>query len=147
MPVTPQRPAGCRIEPPVSVPTAKRRHASRHRGRRTAARAAGDPRQVPGIARHLKSRVLVRAAHGELVEIRLADQHGVGRFEPLDDGGVVRWDEVFQHPRSTGGRLAGGAQQVLERDRQAGQAAERFAGFAALVDVGGSVEALAGRRP
>ena len=47
MPVTPHRPAGWRIEPPVSVPIDSGAMPRRHAGRRAAAGAAGDARRGP----------------------------------------------------------------------------------------------------
>ena len=77
-----------------------------------ATQAAAPPLEPPGVrrgprvARELKGRVLGRAAHGELVHVRAAEQHGVGGLELGDDRGVVRRAEVLQHPRGAGGRLA-----------------------------------------
>ena len=84
----------------------QRRHRRRDAGRGAAAGAAGNARQVPGIARLLEGRVLGRAAHGELVHVRVADQHGVGRLEPLDHRGVVGRREVLEHLRAAGRHFA-----------------------------------------
>ena len=73
MPTMPHSPAGWRIEPPVSVPIAS--------GTMPAATHAAEPPleppgvrvEVPGIVRHLKRRVLGRAAHRELVHVRPAE--------------------------------------------------------------------------
>ena len=90
MPTTPHKPAGWRIEPPVSVPIAS--------GAMPAATHAAEPPLEPpgvrsrshGLRVDLKRRVLGRAAHGELVHVRAADEHGVGRAELRDDRRVVR---------------------------------------------------------
>ena len=68
----------------------QRRLAGRHRRRRAAAGAAGDALQVPGIARHLEGAVLRGRAHGELVHVGLAEQHGVGLLQPGDRRGRRR---------------------------------------------------------
>ncbi len=61
------------------------------RDRRGAARrgAAGSAREVPRVARRAEGAVLARRAHGELVHVRLADDHGVGRAKACDHGRVV----------------------------------------------------------
>ena len=135
MPVMPHRPAGQRIEPPVSLPTASG-------AIRAATQAAEPPLEPPGMRARSQGlcvgeegRVLVRPAHGELVHVGPADQHGVGRLQPGDDRGVVGRAEVFQHPRGAGGRLALRAEHVLDGHRQPGQAAQRLARLAAAVDL------------
>ena len=79
MPTTPHSAAGWRIEPPVSEPSAS--------GAKPAATAAalppleppGHPGRVVGVAGRTEGRVLGRGAHGELVEVRLADDDRAGR--------------------------------------------------------------------
>ena len=123
MPVTPHSAAGWRIEPPVSVPVAA--------GTRRAATAAAEPpeeppgheRRVPGIAHRAVVARLVGRAHRELVHVGLAEHDGAGGLEPRDHGGVVGRDEVVEHPRAAGGAHARGAEDVLVRDRHAGQRA------------------------
>ena len=76
MPVTPQKLAGWRIEPPVSVPVAA--------GSRRAATAAAEPPDEPpgtrvvshGLRDRPVGRVLVARAHRELVAVELAERHG-----------------------------------------------------------------------
>ena len=87
MPVMPQKLAGWRIEPPVSVPVAA--------GSRRAATAAAEPPDEPpgtraashGLRTGAEGRVLVARAHRELVAVELAERHRAG----LARGGRRRW--------------------------------------------------------
>ena len=130
----PQRPAGTADRAARIGAHGQRRHACGHAGRRAAAGAAGYAGQVPGVVRGEEGRVFVRPAHGELVHVGPADQHGVGRLQLGNDRGVVGRAEVFQHPRGTGGRLALRAKHVFDGHRQTGQQAQGLAGLAAAVD-------------
>ena len=67
----------------------QRRLAGRHGRCRAAAGTAGDALEIPRIARHLKGTVLGGRAHRELVHVGLAEQHGVGLPQALDDVSVV----------------------------------------------------------
>ena len=113
----------------------KRGHARGDAGGRATAGAAGNSREVPRIVRGVEGRVLVRAAHGELVHVRLADEHGVGRLQTGDHGGIVGRAEVLQHPRSAGRRLALRAENVFHSHGQSAQAADGPAGGAAAIDL------------
>ena len=121
MPTTPHSAAGWRIEPPVSEPSAS--------GTNPAATAAADPPEEPpgtrlgsqGLRVGPKARVLGRGAHGELVEVGLADHDRPGRPQALDHGGVVGGAPALEDPRRAGRRDAPGAQVVLQGDRHAGQ--------------------------
>ena len=90
---------------------------------------------VPRIARGAERRVLVRRAHRELIAVRLADHHRAGRFEPGDDGGVVRRNELLENLRRSGRSYAARAEVVLQRDRHAGERKRRAIGTG--VDGGG----------
>ena len=57
-----------------------------------------------------------------------------------DDVGVVGRHEVLQDLAAAGGRLALGAEHVLDGDRHAGELAERFAALALGVDGAGLLE-------
>ncbi len=110
------------------------RHASRHRRGRAAAGAARYAFQVPGIARHLVSAVLGGRAHGELVEIGLAQENRIRLAQFADDMGIIRRHEVFENLAAAGGGLPLGAQNVLDGDRNAGERTERFTALAFAVD-------------
>ena len=56
------------------------------------------------------------AAHGELVEVELAEQHRARGVQTLDDGGVLVRHEVCQDAGACGGADALGVQLVLQRD-------------------------------
>ena len=98
-----------------------RRHARRHRGRRAARGAARHEAAAPGIAHRPEVRGLARGAHRELVHVALAEQHRARAVELLDDVGVVGADEVGEHARAAGGEQVARAEDVLVRDRDAGQ--------------------------
>ena len=117
---------------------ARSREAGGDRSRRTTRGAAGHAAGVERVLRRLERRVLGGAAHGELVEVGLADHDGAGCHEPLDDGGVVWRAPAVEDPRRAGGRHAPGAHVVLERDRHPGERPGGLAGGDALVDgIGG----------
>ena len=83
MPTAPQNDAGWRMEPPVSEP--------REIGVQPPATAAAEPPLDPsrdplGVGRvpdREERGVLVGRAHGELVAVRLADDHGPGFLDAL----------------------------------------------------------------
>ncbi len=91
------------MEPPVSEP--------RPSGVKPAATAAAEPPLLPpgtvlGVARvprRPEGRVLRRAAHGELVHVRLAECDGPGVAERLHDGGVVGRAPAVQDPGAARG--------------------------------------------
>ncbi len=108
-------------------------HAARHgRGRAAAGaagRAVGRPR-VPG-----RANVGVDDAVGEFEQVGFAHQHGPGRGEAVDEGGVARGHVVGQDAAAAGRTHAGGVDQVLERD---GNAVEQAAIQAPTQFIGGA---------
>ena len=100
----PQKAAGWRIEPPVSVPSAGRDDGRRHqRGR-----AAGGPARrararialrLPRIDRRAEIRGCGGGTHGEFVEIGLGGKCRAGRDEIGSHRRLVRRDEALQHGR------------------------------------------------
>ncbi len=109
--------------------------AGRDGRRRAAAGAAGDSIEVPRVARHLEGTVLGGRAHGELVHVRLADQHRVRAAQAPDDVRVVWRHKSCKDLAAASGAPAAGAKDVFEGDRHARQRAERFAPAAAGVDL------------
>jgi hypothetical protein len=119
----PQNAAGWRIEPPVSVPVAPTQSFA-------ATAAAEPPDEPPGTSfasaprrRHgdttgPKYDVLVRRAHGELVVIEFAEQHRAIAPQIGGDGRFVGGNEVFQDVRARRGAHTGGAEQILDAERQ-----------------------------
>ena len=57
-----------------------------------------------------------------------------------DDVGVVGRHEVLQHLAAAGGRLAAGAEHVLDGHGHAGEQAERFAAAALAIDGAGLLQ-------
>ena len=120
-PAMPHRPAGPRIEPPVSEPRLAGTRPAANRGARARRRAAGEVRGVPGIARRRPGQVEGRAAVGELVRGELAHQHGAGGAQPGHGGRVLSRDAVDAGARMAGGQDAGGVVDVLDGERNAVQ--------------------------
>ena len=82
MPTTPHSAAGWRIEPPVSEPSASGAKPAATAAAEPPDRAAGHPVGVVGVAGRAEGRVLGGRAHGELVEVGLADDDGAGGPQP-----------------------------------------------------------------
>jgi hypothetical protein len=130
MPVMPQKLAGWRIEPPVSVPVAA--------GSRRAATAAAEPpdeppghaRRVPGVVHRAVGRVLVGRAHRELVAVELAQRDRAGLRQARHHGGVEGAAVALEHLRAGGGRVAAGDEDVLVRQGtpSSGRAPRRHGG-------------------
>ena len=120
--------AGWRIEPPVSVPVA-----ARHRSAATAAaeppdeppgtRLALELLRPPGIEHRTEGAGLVGRAHGEFVHVGLAQHHRAGVPQILGHGGFIRRHEIAQDLAAGRGAHALGAEQILDRQRQAFQRA------------------------
>ncbi len=96
---------------------ARQGHAGDDADGRAAARSAGRPRGVERMARRTERRFLVGRAEGEFVQVGLADQHGPGRSETGNHGGVSIGAVAFTHARGGGRRQAADVDQVLHRDR------------------------------
>jgi hypothetical protein len=98
-----------------------------------------------GVAGRSERRVLGRGAHGELVEVGLADADGTGRAEALDDRGVIGRHPAGQDPAGAAGGHAAGDQVVLQRDGHAGKGAGVIAGRHLGIDcVGGGPRFVGG---
>ena len=142
MPTMPQRAAGWRMEPPVSLPSAQ--------SASPAATAAAEPpllppgtvREVPRVARDVVRRVLGARAHGELVEVGLAEHHDVVVPHLAHGGGRVDRQVVVEDLRGAGGRDALGDHVVLDGDGQARQRAPHRLHLA--VDLGGVLGGVVG---
>ncbi len=130
----PQNAAGWRIDPPVSVPSA--------RGARPAATAAADPPDEPPGTRDSSQGFLVGPyalfsvdepiAYSSILV--LPKRIAPAALSLADHGGVVRRPESAEHPAAAGRRLALDANHILDGDRNTGQAAELFAGSAPDID-------------
>ena len=104
-----------------------RQHAGGQRGARAAAGSAGAGAQVVGVARRAPDRVVGVGAEAELRHVGLADGERAGAPQALDDDGVGLADGVAIDGRAARERQARGFLQVLERDREAVQRAQRLA--------------------
>jgi hypothetical protein len=86
------------------------------------------------VERRAERRVLGAGAHGELVEVGLADDHGTGGREALHHGGVVGRLPALE---DLGGARRGDALRahvVLERHRHAGERPRVVAGGNGRID-------------
>ena len=120
MPVTPANDAGWRIEPPVSVPVAA--------GARRAATAAELPPELPPGTAFVSHGFFTAPnaefsfdGHRELVHVGLAERDHAGRLQAGDDGRVERALVVREHLRAGGRAPAARDEDILVRDRQAGE--------------------------
>ena len=138
-----------------------RRHAGRHRRRRPAARAARRRGRGPtGCADGPKAEFSVDEPIANSSQLVLPTMTAPARFEPRDDRGVVGRHEVSRM-RERGGRAdAARAEDVLDRDRHAGErqrracargrrssAAARTSACSAVDGVEGVERRLGGRDP
>ena len=96
-----------------------------HGRRRAAARAAGNPLRIDGIAHGPVSGVLVRRAHGKFVAIRLAQQHSAGRLQPGDGRAVVRGAVALKDFGAGRGRRALRDKHVFNAHRNARKRRQR----------------------
>ncbi len=99
---------------------------------------SGHPAEIVGVAGGTKGGVLGAAAHGELVEVGLADDHRPGCPQALDDRGVVGRQPAGQDAGRARGGDAAGAQVVLEGHGHAGQRPR------VLAPSGGDVDGVGG---
>src|SRR6185312_1078252 len=109
---------------------APRSQAAGDRGCGAPGRAAWDPLGVPGVFGRAVRRVLGRGAHGELVEIGLADERQPCVLDSRGDGRVEDRDVALEYAGASSGRNAARRDVVLERDRNP------VGGFADDVEVG-----------
>ena len=100
-------------------PQRPRRKTRRDGGGAAAARAARNACRVPRVARRAVRRVLGRGAHRELVGVRLADHAQAARTAVRDHGRVVDRDVALEDLRAGSRRDPAGADDVLDRDRDA----------------------------
>ena len=129
-PTMPQKLAGARIEPPVSLPIAQ--------GARPAATATAAPEEEPpaiargngvaGISRRAEMRVEPKRGKGEFREICFAKRHEAGPGEVRDNRRVALLRRRLGEERGTGGGpLARHVDEVLPGDRNAIERACRAA--------------------
>ncbi len=95
---------------------------------------AGDVFEVPWVAGVAEGRVLGRRAHGEFVEVGLAEHRQTGGLDLVVHRRFVGRDPVLEHLRPGGRTRAFGDDEVLQRDRDAGQGVDVLTGGALGVD-------------
>ena len=131
-PVTPQKAAGIRTEPPVSLPMAA---AAMPSVTETAAPEDDPPgmrpqRAVPRVPGRAEMRVDADTRIGELGEVGPAQHDRAGRAQPRDDRGVAAGRRfVGERRRGSRGDFAGDIEQVLHRNRQPGERRGDHAGL------------------
>src|SRR5882724_6175644 len=99
-----------------------------------ATRAAGNAREIPGIADRAEVRVVGCDAVSELVHVGFAKKDSACVFELRDDHGVFLWNEVTQDLRTCRRPNACRIDIVLQRNRNA---VERAAVAVTLAAAGG----------
>ena len=130
-------PGGRIAEGPAGVGAAgDRHHAAGERDRCTAGGAATGFREVVGVAGCAEDTVEGLRAGAELGDVGFAEEDGAGGAHARDEQVVVCGDVVFEEGRAEGGADAGGFEEVLVRDGQTMQGAERFATRLHLVGAG-----------
>ena len=87
-PTTPQKDAGMRMEPPVSVPIAAATMPDADRRAGAAARAAGNTFRIERVAHRTEVRIVRRDAVGQFVHVGLAIEDGARLGELFDHRGV-----------------------------------------------------------
>ena len=93
-------------------------------GGRSAARATRNSVEVPRVVGGAEGRGLGRGSHGELVQVRLAQDHHAGVLASGDDGRVIGRDPSLQHPGRGRGGQSLGAEEILHGQRHTGQRTE-----------------------
>ena len=111
-----------------------------HGRRRSAARAAGDPRAIVRVVRRAEERIDGRDAAAELVGVGLAEEHRAGLGEPRDDHGVVVGHPPLVQARAAGRADAARGEEVLVRDRDAHERSACSADREARHDASGVVD-------
>ena len=131
----------------VGVGAERERHeARRDRRARAAGGAAGHAIERMRVARGSVMDVLAREVVGVLAHVEGADKHRAGSFEAAHERAVALGRRAFAIDLGAGpGRKAGYVDEVLDRERNAGERARRSAGRDAAVDrVGARERALPG---
>ena len=129
MPTMPQKLAGWRIEPPVSVAGRPQRQPRRHRRRRPAGRAARHQRPrcrraaVQGLVTGPKAEVMFDEPMANSSRLALPRNTAPSRSRLRGDGAFVGRHEGAEDRAAGGGAHALGAEQILDGQRNAGRAA------------------------
>ena len=105
----------------------QRRHVRCHRNGRTARRTTARARDVERIAGGAEQTIHGVRADAELGHVGFADDDAAGGANPRNDAGVCCRHVVFERFAAVRRANARGVLNVLDRNRQAVQRAERFA--------------------
>ena len=144
----PHEPAEGRRNPHRAAAVAadrERPDASRHRGARARAGAAGGAFRVPRVARRLEHGVVARAAVAELRHVGLAEDDGAGRLQALDRHVVLLGQETLVGDGARDGRQVLGADEVLDADRHTRERPRVLASLDAGVHLPGGGAGIVGR--
>ena len=112
----PQRAAGMRIEPPVSLPVVMVHCPEAAAEPDPPLEAAADQVGIPGVVHVAVVGVLAGGAVGELVHIQLAQQDGPRRPEAGGDGAVLGGHEGVVDAGAGRGSDSARVEQILEAD-------------------------------
>jgi hypothetical protein len=121
------------------------RHAVGHRNCGTGGRAAGDARgrAVKGIERRAVVRIDPEAGEGELGHVAAPDRNEARRPQARHGRCILRRGALIpQRDRAGGGHVAGNVEQILDRDRNAGERRGATGGAQAVIEVGGRKRVL-----
>lgn len=87
-----------------------------------------------------KGRILTGGTHAEFVHVVLAQQHRAGTRQPVNHGGVVWRNVVFQYLRRAGGADIFGGNAILSREWDAGEGRDIHARLQALIGLAGLLQ-------
>ena len=112
----------------------ERHHAAGYCGGRSAGGSSGHAAKIVRIACRAVVNVLAGEIVGIFAHVERADEHGAGRFKPLDRGRVAgRGRRIAIDFRSGKRRQSGDVEEVFHRKRHAGERRQALAPSARLV--------------
>ncbi len=120
----------------VGVGAERQRHqAAADRGARAAGGTAGHAVEIVRIARGAVVDVLAGEIVGVFAHVERADEDGAGRLQPLDQRRIARGRRQIAVDLGAGERRqAGNVEQVLDRERHAGQRRKPLASRPCLIE-------------
>ena len=121
MALTPQKEAGCRMLPPVSLPSVAIAIFAATAAALPSAAASGHALELPGIACDLKAAGFRGRAHSELIHIQLAQHHRAGLVQARDRRRVKNRHVTLKYLRAASGLHALGGEDIFDGDGDAQQ--------------------------